>query len=70
VQQHLGIAARLEDRAGTHELVPELARIDEVAVVRDSNLSVCAVDKERLCVAQPAFTGGRVSRMTDREVAR
>ena len=68
MQQDLGIAARLEDRAVAHEIVAQLARVDEVAVVGHGDLAVGAIDQERLGVVQPALAGGRIARVADREV--
>src|SRR4026207_1303635 len=65
MQEHLGVAARLENRAVTNEIVAELARVYQVAVVRDRNLTVRAIDEERLRIGQPAFTCGRVAGVPD-----
>ena len=65
MQDDLGVAARLEDRAVADELVAQLARVDEIAVVRDGDLSVRAVDQERLRVLELALAGRRVARVAD-----
>ena len=70
VQDDLGVAARLEDRALPHELVAQLARVDEVAVVADRDLAVRAVDQDRLRVEQLALAGRRVADVADRRSAR
>ena len=49
------------------ELVAQLARVDEVAVVADRDLPVRAVDQNRLRVEQLAFARRRVAHMADRE---
>jgi hypothetical protein len=53
-----------------HELVAELPRVDEVAVVRDRDLAVRAVDQERLGVLDLALAGGRVAGVADGDVSR
>ena len=68
MQDDFGVAARLEDRAVADELVAQLARVDEVAVVGDGDLAVGAVDQERLRVLELALAGGRVARVADGEV--
>ena len=69
MEQDLGVAARLEDGARAHELVPELARVDEVAVVRHRNLAVGAIDEEGLRVVEAALAGRRVARVPDGQMA-
>ena len=44
------IAGGLEDRTGAHQLVAQLAGVDQIAVVGDGDLSVAALDEERLRV--------------------
>ena len=68
MQDDLGVAAGLEDRAAADELVAQLARVDQVAVVGDGDLAVRAVDQDRLRVLELALAGGRVARVADREV--
>ena len=70
MKQHLGIAARLKNGAVADEIVTQLARVHEIAVVRHGDLSVGAVDEERLRVSQAALASGRVPGMANREVAR
>ena len=69
MEEDLGVAARLEDRSAAHELVPELTRVDEVAVVRHRNLPVRAIDEEGLRVVQAALAGCRVARVPDGQMA-
>ena len=69
MKDDLGVAAGLKNRAVAYELIAQLARVDEVAVVRDGDLPVRAIDQDRLGVLQPAFASCRVSRVTDRDVA-
>jgi hypothetical protein len=69
VQHDLGVAGRLKDRSRPHEVVAQLTGVDEIAVVRDRDLAVRAIDEERLCVLEGAVTRGRVPRVTDRKVA-
>ena len=42
------------------QLVAQLDRIDQIAVVADRHLAVRAVDQERLRVGHPALAGRRV----------
>ncbi len=70
VQQHLGVAGRLEDRSLTHQAVAQLLGVDEVAVVADGDLAVRAVDQDRLRVLEAAFAGGRVADVADGAHAR
>ena len=55
VQDHFGVAVRLEDRSLLHEIVAQLARVDDVAVVAERDLAVRAVDQDRLRVEQLAL---------------
>ena len=66
VQHDLGVAARLEDGALAHELVAQLVRVHQVAVVRDGNLPVPALDQERLRVREAALTRRRIAHVADR----
>ena len=68
VQDDLGVAVRLEDRSLPHEVVAQLARVDEVAVVAERDLAVRAVDQDRLRVEQLALAGGRVADVADRQI--
>ena len=70
MQDDFGIAARLEDRSAVYQLLSQLTRVDEVAVVRHGDLSVRAVDEKRLSVLQLALAGRRVTGVPDRQVAR
>ena len=69
VQHDLGIAARLEDGALAHELVAQLVRVHQVAVVGDRDLPVRALDQERLRVREPALTRRRIAHVADRHRA-
>ncbi len=60
MQDHLGIAVGLEDRSLLHQLVAQLARVDEVAVVAERDLAVRAIDQNRLRVQLPALAGRRI----------
>ena len=68
VQDDFGVAAGLEDGPVEHQLVAQLERVDEIAVVRHGNLAVRAVDEERLRVLELAFAGGRIARVPDSDV--
>ena len=65
MQNHFGVAVRLEDRSLLDELVAQLARVDEVAVVTERNLPVRAVDQDRLGVRQLALAGRRIAHVAD-----
>src|SRR6185503_8162338 len=67
VQDHFGVAVRLEDRSLLDELVAQLASVDDVAVVAEGDLPVRAVDQDRLRVEQLALAGGRVPDVADRQ---
>ena len=69
MKDDFGVAAGLEDRAAADQLVAQLARVDEVAVVADGDLAVRAVDEERLGVLELALAGGRIARVADGDVA-
>jgi hypothetical protein len=66
VQEDLRVAGGLEDRSLADEVVAQLARVDEVAVVADGNLAVHAIADQRLGVDEPALAGGRVADVPDR----
>ena len=52
-----------------HQLVAQLARVDQVTVVGDGDLSVAAFDEKWLSVLDRAVAGGGISGVADREVA-
>ena len=52
------VAARLENRAAADELVAQFSRIDEVAVMANGNLTMGAVNQERLGVLDVALARG------------
>ena len=66
----LGVAVGLEDRALADERVAQLAGVHQVAVVADRELTVHAVDDDRLRVRELALAGGRVAHVADGEIAR
>ena len=65
MQHDLGVAAGLEDRALTNELVAQLAGVHDVAVVADGDLAVRAVDQDRLGIRELALASRRVTDVTD-----
>ena len=65
VQQHFGVARRLENRALRDQHVAQLLRVDQVAVVPDGDLAVRAVDQDRLRVLEPALAGRGVAHVAD-----
>src|SRR5688572_20780339 len=70
VHDDFRVAVRLEYRAVTHQRVPNLAGVHEVAVVRDRQLPVHAVDDDGLRVGEPAFAGRGIADVADRERSR
>ncbi len=66
VENHFRVAARLENRSLAHQIVSQLARVHQIAVVAERNLSVIAVDQDRLRIRQLALASGRVPDMADR----
>ena len=68
VEDDLGVARRLEDRALAHELAAQFAGVDQVAVVADRDLAVGAVDQQRLGVQLVAVTRRRVADVPDGRV--
>ena len=51
-----------------HELVAQLVGVDQIAVVADGDLTVRAIDQNRLRVGEPAFAGGRIADVSDGDV--
>ena len=66
---NFAIAGAVESLAFSFELKPELASIDEIAVVCNGDVPNPALTKYRLCVSQRARSGSAVSVMADRHVA-
>ena len=67
VQNHFGVAVRLEDRSLLNQLVAQLARVHDVAVVAERDLAVRAVDQDRLRVEQLALARRRIAHVSDRQ---
>ena len=70
VQDDLGVARCLENRPQANEMIAQLLRVDQIAVVGDRNLPVHAVDQDRLRVVQLAVAGGGIAGVADRRRAR
>ena len=70
VEDDFGVAARLKDRPVAHELVAQLAGVDEVAVVGHGDLAVGAIDQEWLRVLELALAGRRIARVADSDMPR
>ena len=66
MKNDLRVAIRLEDRALPHEIVAQLTRVHDVAVVTKSDLPVRAINQDRLRIQQLALSGRRVAHVTDR----
>ena len=69
VDDHLGVAGRLEQRARLDQPAAQQHGVGEVAVVADGEAAEGEVGEQRLDVAQHAGAGGRVAGMADRGVA-
>ena len=63
------IAARLKDGTFAHERRAKLTGVDEIPVVADRNLTVSAIDQNRLRIDQLALSCGRIADMADRHGA-
>jgi hypothetical protein len=65
VDDALGVAGGLEDRASGLEAGAQLVGVDQVAVVGDGDRAARVVEQERLGVAQLGAAGGRVAGVAD-----
>ena len=65
VDDHLGVAGRLEDCAVRLQLVADESGVRQVAVVRERQAAERVVDEERLDVLERAPTGRRVPVVAD-----
>ena len=70
VQDHLGIGARLEDRAVALHLPAKRLGVREIAVVGDRDRAPGGGGGDRLSVPEIRASGGRVAHVTDGAVAR
>ena len=70
VDDHFGVAGRLEDRAAAVERSPQLHRVGEIAVVRDREAALGQFGEQRLDVAQRGLAGRRIADMADRRRGR
>ncbi len=52
VQNHFGVARGLEDRAVAFEFAAQFGSVRDIAVVRDRDFALVAIDRERLSVAR------------------
>jgi hypothetical protein len=66
VDDDLRIRGGLEYRTRVLQLLPQLQRIDEIAVVRHAERPFGVIDEERLRVLQDARAGGRIAHVADR----
>ena len=69
VDDHLGVAGRLEDRAAPDERGAQRHRVRQVAVVGDREAALGQIGEQRLDVAQRGLAGGRIADMADRDLA-
>ena len=65
VHDHFGVAGGLEDRAAMFERAAQLAGVGEIAVVRQRQLALVAIDDDGLRVDQRSVAGGGVARVAD-----
>ena len=65
VHDHFGVAGGLENRAAMFEGAAQLAGVGEVAVVRQRELALVAIDDDGLRVDQRGVAGGGVARVAD-----
>ena len=68
-RHHLGVARRRQPEALRQQLVAQLRRVDDVAVVGERQRAVHRLDEERLDVALVRRTGRRVAGVADGVVA-
>ena len=68
-RHHLGIARRRQPETARQQLVAQLGRVDDVAVVGQRQRPVHRLDHERLDVAIVARAGRRVARVADGVIA-
>lgn len=61
VGEQFAVRRRVEQAAAAFEIVGELPRIDEIAVVRQSEIARLVAEKERLHVVQTAAARGRIA---------
>ena len=66
MQHDFRVAARLKDGATPHEVVAQLARVDEIAVVANRDLPVRTIDEDRLGIGKLALARRRVANVADR----
>ena len=66
MDDHLGVAGRLEDRAAPVQLAPHPHRVRDVTVVRDRETARGEIGIERLHVAQAGAPRRRIADMADR----
>ena len=69
MQDDLGVAGRLHQRAVVHELAAQRQAIGEIAVVADGEAAAVELGEQRLHVAQDGLAGGRIAHMADRRHA-
>ena len=70
MDDHLGVAGRLEDRAAPDERGAQRHGVGQIAVVGDREAALGKFGEQRLDVAQRGLAGGRIADMADRDAAR
>ena len=65
----LRVAGRLEVGALAFELVPQIAEVDQVAVVRDGDQAPGRIDADGLRIQQGGVAGGRIASVADGQLA-
>ena len=69
VDDDLGVAGRLEDRAAPVEVAAQPHRVGDIAVMGDREAARGELGEQRLDVAQRGLAGGRIADMADRGIA-
>ncbi len=65
MDDHLGVARRLEQAAAAHELPAHVIGIGEIAVVADGEPAELEIGEQRLHVADRHLAGGGIAHMAD-----
>ena len=68
VGDHFGVAGRLKDRSRDLELVTQAVAVGQVAVVRDRQGALVALDVEGLRILTSSVARGRIAGVADRHV--
>ena len=69
VDDHFGVAGRLEDRTAPHQFAAQGGGVGDIAVVRHGKTAAGQFGKQRLHVAQRGFAGGGITVVADGDFA-